>query len=71
MPGIRLRHGSEGGTWSGGTIEFSMVLLEYEEKSTDTIQARATELVLTSELYLMRVDQRHITYRTPSQLWHN
>jgi hypothetical protein len=27
-PRIRLKHGSGGGTWSGGTIEFSMMLLD-------------------------------------------
>ena len=27
-PRIRLQHGSGGGTWSGGTIEFSMLLLD-------------------------------------------
>jgi len=27
-PRIRLKHGSGGGTWSGGTIEFSMLLLD-------------------------------------------
>ena len=27
-PRIRLKHGSGGGTWSGGTFEFSMLLLD-------------------------------------------